>query len=86
MEGVFSDVDVSQFEQDILKFAEIGIVDGYDGGEFKPFAQMTRTEFLKVALISHCYEYRDEDPSNIVYTDVDKTSWQAKVITKAQAL
>lgn len=47
---------------------------------------MTRTEFLKVALISHCYSYRDEDPSDLVYTDVDTTSWQARVIKRAQDL
>ena len=47
---------------------------------------MTRTEFLKVALISHCYEYRSEDPSDLIYTDVDTSSWQAKVIKKAQIL
>jgi hypothetical protein len=43
----------------MLKFTQIGIVNGYDDGEFKPLQEMTRTEFLKVTLISHCYKYRD---------------------------
>jgi hypothetical protein len=69
-----------------LKFKEIGIVNGYDDGNFRPSNTMTRTEFLKVALISHCYEYKSEKPSDLIYTDVDTNSWQAKVIKKAQGL
>ena len=47
---------------------------------------MTRAEFLKVALISHCYGYQSEDTSDLAYRDVDINSWQARVISKAQAL
>jgi hypothetical protein len=74
------------YREEILKFAQIGIVDGYDDGMFKPLQEMTRTEFLKVALISHCFVYRNEDPSSLLYTDVDKSSWQARVIKKAEDL
>lgn len=70
----------------MLKFADIGILSGYEDGSFGPFNEITRTEFLKIALISHCYQYRDEDTSTLPYTDVDLTSWQAKVIQKAQEL
>ncbi len=84
--GVFADEDSSAYKQELLKFAAIGIINGYDNGNFGPSNTMTRTEFLKVALISHCYEYRSEDPSDLVYTDVDTTSWQARVIKKAQDL
>jgi hypothetical protein len=69
-----------------LKFSNIGIVDGFEDGTFKPFQEITRTEFLKIALISHCYEYQNENPESLEYIDVDKTSWQAKVIMKAQNL
>ncbi|MDC0505985.1 DUF5011 domain-containing protein [Candidatus Gracilibacteria bacterium] len=84
--GIFLDEDSSNYTQELLKFKAIGIVDGYDDGNFGPKNTMTRTEFLKVALISHCYEYRSEDPSGLIYTDVDRASWQAKVIKKAQDL
>lgn len=83
---VFIDENISNYREEILKFAQIGIVDGYEDGRFKPLREMTRTEFLKVALISHCYEYQNEDPSSLPYTDVDQTSWQARVIKKAQDL
>jgi hypothetical protein len=42
----------------------------------------TRTEFLKIALRSYCYEYINEDPSDLIFTDVSKNIWQAKVIKK----
>ena len=83
---MFSDEDNSEYRDLIIKFADIGIVDGFEDGSFKPSQEMTRTEFLKVALISHCYEYKDEDPSSLEYRDVDQSSWQAKVIKKAQEL
>jgi hypothetical protein len=69
-----------------LKFAQIGIIDGFEDSTFKPLQEMTRTEFLKIALISHCYEYNNEDTSSLIYTDVDLTSWQARVIKKAESL
>lgn len=83
---VFTDQDLSIYGDQILKFADIGIVDGYKDGTFRPQADITRAEFLKIALISHCYEYRNENPNDLLYTDVDLSSWQAKVIQKAQEL
>jgi len=81
--GVFPDIDVSPYQDIIRKFAKIGIVDGYTDGLFSPYKDMSRAEFLKVVLISHCYNYRDEDPSDLTFTDVDTSSWQAKVIKKS---
>jgi len=85
-EGIFSDITVSSQRNNILKFAQIGIVDGYNDWSFKPYQNMTRTEFLKVALISHCHEYQNEDTSTLIYSDVDWDSWQARVISKAESL
>jgi hypothetical protein len=83
--GVFIDESESHFQDLVLKFSEIGIVDGYDDGTFKPLQEMTRTEFLKVALISHCYKYRDLG-GNTPYTDVEVGTWQSRVIERAQEL
>ena len=69
-----------------MKFSEIGIINGYEDGNFGAKNNMTRTEFLKVALISHCYDYSKQDPSGLKYIDIDTTSWQAKVISKAEDL
>jgi hypothetical protein len=37
-------------------------------------------------LLSHCYTYNNEDISNLMFRDVNKFSWQAKVIVKAKSL
>ena len=83
--GVFIDEQISNYRDEILKFKAIGIVDGYDDGTFKPFQEMTRTEFLKVALISHCYTYRELE-GNTEYSDMMTSTWQARVVEKAQSL
>jgi len=82
--GVFSDESISNYTDEILKFSKIGIVDGYDDGSFQPFKDITRTEFLKIVLISHCYEYKNIQEYDLVsqYKDVELSSWQAKVIQK----
>lgn len=49
-------------------------------GVFEPWRETTRTEFLKIALRSYCYEYINEDTSSLTFTDVDKSTWQARVI------
>jgi len=85
-EWIYTDITWITAEQEILKFTKLDIVDGYIDGTFAPNAEITRAEFLKVALISHCYEYQNEDASFLEYVDVDKNSWQAKVISKAQSL
>lgn len=84
--GIFWDEDDSIYKDEILKFKEIGIVDWYEDGTFAPLRNISRTEFLKVVLMSHCYDYREEDTSTLLYWDVDKASWQARVIKKAETL
>jgi len=83
---VFTDISWVYSEDEILKFTHLWVVDGYIDGTFGPNQNITRTEFLKIALVSHCYEYQDQDTSFLEYSDVDKSSWQARVIAKAQRL
>ncbi len=47
---------------------------------------LTRAEFLKIMLRSHCYSYADQDTSGLEFVDVDNNSWQAHVIAKALEL
>jgi len=83
---VFIDEESSVHMDQILRFSEIGIVNGYPDGTFQPTKDITRAEFLKVVLQTHCFEYSDQAVPNINYIDVDKDSWQAKVIYKGQEL
>ena len=84
--GVFTDEETMSYRENILKFSSLGIIDGYEDGSFQAQREITRSEFLKVALASHCYEYTNEDPSDLRYIDVDQSSWQARVIKKAESL
>jgi hypothetical protein len=83
--GVFFDEDTSIFKEEILKFAKIGIIDGYSEGTFQPEKEITRADFLKVVLVSHCYSYQDLEGTTS-YRDVVKNTWQARVIERAQGL
>lgn len=84
--GVFIDESSFNFSQSIGKFAQTGIVSGFADGSFGPKKNITRAEFLKVVLQTHCIEYDDEDTSNLKFIDVDIASWQARVISRAQGL
>lgn len=82
----FYDEDTATYKQEILKFAQIGIIDGYEDGNFFPKKNISRTEFLKIVLLSHCYEYKNMNVQNMNFIDVDKNAWEAKVIAKALEL
>lgn len=83
---MFTDETNSFYQDEILKFAELGIVNGYEDNTFGPKREISRTEFLKVVLLSHCYEYQNQNTEDLIFADVDTTSWQARVIAKAGEL
>lgn len=70
----------------IRKFQALNVVNGYSDGSFRPKNGVTRTEFLKILLNTHCHNYQNEDTSTLNYVDVNKASWQARVIKKSQDL
>jgi hypothetical protein len=51
-----------------------------------PELKMSRVEFLKVMLKSHCYDYSEQETSGLEFIDVDTNSWQAKIIAQAFSL
>jgi len=83
---LFSDEDLSRYKDKILKFAEIGLVNGYEDWSFWVNNYITRTEFLKIVLLSHCEDYDTVFTDGLNYIDVDNSSWQARVIARGQAL
>lgn len=58
----------------------------YNSNLFKPNNTISRAEYLKVILRAFCFDYEDEDTSNLPFTDVNKKNWEAKVIAKAYKL
>ncbi len=84
--GYYTDTALSKFRNLIDKFTELKIVNWTAPNLFEPKRNVTRAEFTKMILWSHCYAYRAENTANLVFTDVDKSSWQARVISRAMAL
>lgn len=83
----FSDIESSFAKNYIQSLGEAGIVQWYfNTSLFDPRATISRAEYLKVILRAFCIDYSDTITDNIPFTDVDKTSWEAKVIAKALEL
>jgi len=82
----FTDEWKSGSRLQIRKFSELWILNWFNDWSFKPQEWITRAEFLKTILKSHCYDYSNQDTSQITYGDVDKNSWQARTIMFAQWL
>ncbi len=66
----------------IVSFEKTWIVHWTTQTTFEPKKEISRVEFLKIVLRSHCYTYDNEDTSDLEFVDVDKSSWEAKVIKK----
>lgn len=81
-----SDISTSFAKAYIERLVSAGIVNGYADGSFKPENKATRAEYLKMVLKAMGEDYSTVDTSTSAFTDVDKTSWQAKVIKKAAML
>lgn len=80
------DIEGTIYQDIIEKFYTLEIVDGTQEGNFEPKRSITRAEFTKIVLISHCHVYDEEDPTWLSYSDLDTSSWQARVVSKAQKL
>ncbi len=39
-----------------------------------------------MVLLSHCYQYQDEDTSSPIFTDLTPDTWEARVVHKARSL
>jgi len=86
LEWIFSDIDESENPQIVANFKQAGIINGYEDGSFAPNSEISRTEFLKIVLKTHCLGYDDQDAGNLEFIDTDLSSWQARVIAKSQSL
>lgn len=85
-QNVFSDTQASDYGGIIDKFAMLQVVSGTKNWNFEPNRSISRAEFTKVLLLSHCYSYKWQDTSKLTFEDIPKESWQAKVISKASSL
>lgn len=84
-ENPYSDVaKTAWYNNAISTLSNLGIVDGYPDGSFRPDASITRAEFTKIAV--SFFEYADE---NFVYdgefSDVTGSEWYASFVAAADA-
>jgi hypothetical protein len=63
-----------------------GIANGYDDDTFRPENPSSRIEYLKMVLRSFNIDYSSANTSGVPFLDVNKNSWEAKVIAKALEL
>lgn len=78
----FSDVkETDWYAAAVETLAGLGVVSGYEDGAFKPTRQITRAEFVTMAMAFSTLEY-GESP----FSDVEDTSWAAPYIYTAHKL
>ncbi len=79
----YSDVsDGSWYNNAISTLSNMGIIDGYPDGTFRPNAYITRAELTKIAV--SFFEYADENFTyNGQFTDVNGNEWYASFVAVA---
>lgn len=78
----FSDLpDTSTYSTSVSYLAEVGIIDGYPDGTFRPNQKVNRAEFLKLVLESS--EIATDITTPTPFPDVDNGAWYAPYLRKA---
>lgn len=84
--NVFPDTQSSYIPNIVDTFGTLQISHGNTNGLFEPKRAITRAEFTKMVLISHCYSYHEEDTTYPLFSDLTPNTWEAQVVHKAQKL
>jgi hypothetical protein len=79
----FTDIKGHWAETSIKKAAELGLVEGYTDGTYKPSANVTRAEFA--AMLSRATKYKPNKVSQ-AFNDVPASNWAAEAVNKVTAL
>lgn len=72
----------------IIRFADMGILNGYDDGSVRPDNNITRAEFVKIAMDIYGVEPVDENSSETdtkIFDDVNSDDWYADCVQYAAA-
>ena len=78
----FNDIAASTAKEDIMRLEKAGIVKGTTPTTYEPNRAITRAEFLAIAMGAFGYDLYVPAKS-LPFTDVDSSSWQARVISAA---
>lgn len=82
----FADIQNSLYRDTIQQFRDLNLVHGTTDGNFEPTREITRVEFTKLVLLSHCHNYEQEDTTTPLFTDLTPNTWEARVARKAREL
>lgn len=80
-EGQFSDLENSKYRESILDLADIGVINGYDDGTFKPKKSVNRAELLK--MIFQALDHDAEKYPGNCFPDVTD-QWFAPYVCQAK--
>lgn len=79
-DGRFSDVKVGEwYERFVMYAAELGVIDGYDDGTFKPANTVNTAEFLKMLTLTFDLDLNLSHG----FTDVSEGSWYEQYVGTA---
>lgn len=68
-----SDVEGSYAKLEIMRLVEVGIINGYEDGTFRPSSSITRADLAKILVLSMKLE---EDPNTVSgFTDIPYDAW-----------
>lgn len=84
----FTDVEEDGYGA-MARVSELGIMTGYADGSFKPYDDITRAEFAKVAVLAAEYKLGDKlvmSDEAVSFTDLVEGAWYTENITKAVKL
>jgi hypothetical protein len=81
----FEDVAGNWAEEHIKYLYCEGIINGRTGSEFMPEDEITRTEFLKILLLTFGYDIPEENISTIemIFSDIEEESWYTPYVYTA---
>ena len=80
----FSDNTSGYYTKSVISLCKLGVLEGYEDGSFKPHNEVTRAEFLKMALLASPF-HKDNDfqQTETSFSDVLKKHWASGYIEYA---
>lgn len=83
--GGFSDVGEDyKYADAVFYVRDLGVVQGYADGTFKPFNEINRAEFVKILIEAKYQEYLQDYMPESCFSDVGATEWYAKYVCFAK--
>jgi hypothetical protein len=83
--AVAEDVEGTKYESAVTALVDLGVINGYPDGTFRPANNITRAEFCKVVIKALGLDY-DGSTAPTVFTDVPSSHWASGYVQAAYEL